>query len=338
MSEAAKAPSAVTEAAAQSAVLPSPAASDSAPPPTSTPPTAPAPVPPRTYPKVPVYLAPPPAYAPNSTVPNFLRIVAVLVLIGGTASSAIAWVYKTIVYPRLVIALQARTRLFRSHETIYAKLHDTIIGLVNAAGIRRLGGAEAVEFRKRERERRALSSDQKAPSAGSDSGDVNEEKKPLLQTGADAQEGTDPSEGQLEPHATEPLPPPPPRILEPVKTSLTSLRAELASGSPSASTTSSTGGGHMPMNPSNLVQPQGMLMRSLVTLNEYLESESYAAATFHTYRPYGAYGASAGSSSTATGERRALQEATHNFKAEIRSIKGALLNRRNFARPETVSS
>lgn len=41
MSEAAKAPSAVTEAAAQSAVLPTPAASDSAPPPTSTPPTAP---------------------------------------------------------------------------------------------------------------------------------------------------------------------------------------------------------------------------------------------------------------------------------------------------------
>ena len=41
MSEAAKAPSAVTEAAAQSATLPSPAASDPAPPPTSTPPTAP---------------------------------------------------------------------------------------------------------------------------------------------------------------------------------------------------------------------------------------------------------------------------------------------------------
>ncbi|KWU47244.1 hypothetical protein RHOSPDRAFT_31389 [Rhodotorula sp. JG-1b] len=334
MSEAAKAPSAVTEAAAQSATLPSPAASDPAPPPTSTPPTAPAPVPPRTYPKVPVYLAPPPAYAPNSTVPNFLRIVAVLVLIGGTASSAIAW---TIVYPRLVIALQARTRLFRSHETIYAKLHDTIVGLVNAAGIRRLGGAEAVEFRKRrERERRTLSSEQKAPSAKLESGDVNEEKKPLLPTGAaDAQEETAPSEGQVEPHATEPLPPAP-RILEPVKTSLTSLRAELASGSPSASTSST--GGHMTTNPSNLVQPQGMLMRSLVTLNEYLESESYAAATFHTYRPYGAYGASAGSSSTATGERKALQEVTHNFKAEIRSIKGALLNRRNFARPETVSS
>ena len=222
-----------------------------------------------------------------------------------------------------MIALQARTRLFRSHETIYAKLHDTIVGLVNAAGIRRLGGAEAVEFRKRrERERRTLSSEQKAPSAKLESGDVNEEKKPLLPTGAaDAQEETAPSEGQVEPHATEPLPPAP-RILEPVKTSLTSLRAELASGSPSASTSST--GGHMTTNPSNLVQPQGMLMRSLVTLNEYLESESYAAATFHTYRPYGAYGASAGSSSTATGERKALQEVTHNFKAEIRSIKGAL--------------
>lgn len=229
---------------------------------------------------------------------------------------------QTIVYPRLVIALQARTRLFRSHETIYAKLHDTIVGLVNAAGIRRLGGAEAVEFRKRERERRTLSPEVKAVSvAGSEEAGADEEKKPLLHTKADGQEETSPSEGQVEPHAaTEPLPPPP-RILEPVKTSLTSLRAELASASPSASTSSS--GHHTTVNPSNLVQPQGMLMRSLVTLNEYLESESYAAATFHTYRPYGSYGASAGSSTSATGERKALQEVTHNFKAEIRSIKGA---------------
>lgn len=275
-------------------------------------------------------------------------------------------VHQTIVYPRLVIALQARTRLFRSHETVYAKLHDTIVGLVNAAGIRTLGGAEAVEFRQRERQRRTLSPEVKAAAAGLEEAGTDEEKKPLLHTKADGQEETNPSEGQVEPHAaTEPLPPPP-RILEPVKTSLTSLRAELASASPSASTSSS--GHHATMNPSNLVQPQGMLMRSLVTLNEYLESESYAAATFHTYRPYGAYGASAGSSSTATGERKALQEVTHNFKAEIRSIKGAflarshlvflsavpdllgmililavdsvgaLLNRRNFARPETTVS
>ncbi|GAA5870871.1 hypothetical protein JCM3774_001698 [Rhodotorula dairenensis] len=330
MSEAAKSPSAVTEAASQSAVLPSPSVSDSAPPPTSESTTAnPTPVPPRTYPKVPLYIAPPPRYAPNSTVPNFLRIVAALVLIGGTASSAVAWLYKTIIYPRLVIALQARTRLFQSHVTIYTKLHDTIVGLVNAAGIRRLGGAEAVEFKKRQRERRTLLSD---ASATGITQDQDKTKGETLSRGEGAtEEGADPTASATnDGNDDDPLPPPP-RILEPVKASLTSLRAELVSGSPSA--TAST----LSTNPSNLVQPQGMLMRSLVTLNEYLESESYAAATFHTYRPYGAYGSSAGSS-TATGERKALQEVTHNFKAEIRSIKGALLNRRNFARPETATS
>ncbi|GAA5984071.1 hypothetical protein JCM10908_006036 [Rhodotorula pacifica] len=332
MSEAAKSPSAVTEAAAQSATLPSPASSDSAPPPAAT--SHSTPVPPRTYPKVPVYLAPPPGYAPNSTVPNFLRIVAALVLVGGTASSAVAWVYKTIVYPRLVIALQARTRLFRSHETIYTKLHDTIVGLVNAAGIRKLGGAEAVEFRKRQRERKVLSEDENGEASAvksvAEKHQQGEEKQPLLgKDGASSDETGRTAAEENEQAVEEPLPPPP-QILQPVKASLTSLRAELVAGSPSATTSTLA-------NPSNLVQPQGMLMRSLVTLNEYLESESYAASTFHTYRPYGAYGASAGSS-TATGERKALQEVTHNFKAEIRSIKGALLNRRNFARPEATSS
>ncbi|POY75146.1 hypothetical protein BMF94_1777 [Rhodotorula taiwanensis] len=320
-------PTAVTDAAAQSVQLPAASASDSAPPPTP----QPTPVPPRTYPQVPVYIAPPPAYAPNSTVPNFLRLVAAALLVGGTLSSAVAWIYKTILYPRLVIALQARTRLFRSHEAIYTKQHASVLGLVQAVGVKRLGGADAVAFRKRERER-AAEAGTEAGTASSLAGEEQlngkeekreDEKQPLLEFGAT-------TEGGAEDTSPSPLPPPP-RILEPVKTSLSSLRSSLVSASPSANPTTLA-------NPSNLVQPQGMLMRSLVTLNEYLESESYAASTFHTYRPYGAYGASAGSSATASGERKALQEVTHSFKAEIRSIKGALLNRRNFTRPEAAAT
>lgn len=170
-----------------------------------------------------------------------------------------------------------------------------------------------------------------------------EEKKPLL--------AEEKAEGEAEDAAEQSTPslPPPPQLLEPVKSSLSTLRAEVKSASPSGLSASSA---HSSSNPSNLVQPQGTLMRSLVTFNEYLDSEIYSASTFHTYRPYGAYGSSG--TSTATGERKALQEVTHNFKAEIRSLKGewrhgnlsrrssvftlvlrtgALLNRRNFAVP-----
>ena len=93
-------------------------------------------------------------------------------------------------------------------------------------------------------------------------------------------------------------------------------------------------------------------MRSFVTFNEYLEAElgSVNAAN----RTFSGYGTTGGSLS---GERKVLSEATMGFKSEIRSIKGtsdlnlpcgdgeltfeawgchtgALLNRRNFVRPE----
>lgn len=251
-------------------------------------------------------------------------------------------------------------RLFRSHETIYGRLHQAVKDLVLGAGIRRFGGTAAVEFRERERRRRREGAEEAGPDpvgreaaeqekerSGSDA-----EKDPLLEragSGLEDQADGAPTAADEEAAAL----PPAPRIIEPVQASLKSLRTEVVSGSPSSNPT-------VLANPSNLVQPQGMLLRSLVTLNEYLESESYAASTFHTYRPYGAYGAGAGGASTATGERKALQEVTHNFKAEIRSIKGecagrvpsiwmwaltwesgstgALLNRRNFARPSSESA
>lgn len=213
-------------------------------------------------------------------------------------------------------------QLFRSHETIYGRLHYAVKNLVLGAGIRRLGGTAAVEFRERERRRRREGAEEAGADPAGREGVEQEkersgseaEKEPLLErAGSGLEDRADgaPTAADEEAAAL----PPAPRILEPVQASLKSLRTEVVSGSPSSNPT-------VLANPSNLVQPQGMLLRSLVTLNEYLESESYAASTFHTYRPYGAYGAGSGGASTATGERKTLQEVTHNFKAEIRSIKG----------------
>ncbi|GAA5996701.1 uncharacterized protein JCM10292_003145 [Rhodotorula paludigena] len=330
MSDAPKPPAEPTESVVASAALPPASSTDSAPPPS---PHSPAPVPPRNYTQTPVYIPAPPAYAPNSSVPRFLRAVAALVFVGGTIGAAVAWVYKNVIYPRLVISLRARSRLFAVHEAAYAKLFDALRAFTISTGIARLGGTEAIEHRRRlkeeQAERAAARSAQEVDSVEQVEG--KEEEKPLLQEQeasageGDAGEGTAGADRQL---------PPPPQLLAPLHASLGALRTELQSASPTSPASTSA---HVSTNPSNLVQPQGTLMRSLVTLNEYLESETYAASTFHTYRPYGAYG-SAGSS-TATGERKALQESAHNFKAEIRSIKGALLNRRNFvSRPEGATA
>ncbi|BGP24912.1 peroxisomal membrane anchor protein [Rhodotorula toruloides] len=318
MSDALKPPTEPTESAISAAPAPT-ASTDSAPPPTS---PQPAPVPPRTYSQLPIYV-PPPAYAPNSTVPTFIRTLSILLFVGGTLGAAVAWVYKSIVYPRLVVALKARSRLFTLHESAYVKLYNALRSFTGSASIARLGGAEAIEYRRKLREEqaaKAVVSEEEAVSAGDDG--KEEEKQSLL--------AADKAEGEVEDGAEQSTAslPPLPQLLEPVKSSLSNLRTDIKSASPSALSASSA---HSSSNPSNLVQPQGTLMRSLVTFNEYLDSETYSASTFHTYRAYGAYGSTG--TSTATGERKALQEVTHSFKAEIRSLKGALLNRRNFAVP-----
>lgn len=293
-------------------------------------------MPPRNYTQTPVYIPAPPAYAPNSSVPRFLRAVAALVFVGGTIGAAVAWVYKVrllafqlscscsplagsqnVIYPRLVISLRARSRLFAVHEAAYAKLFDALRAFTTSTGIARLGGTEAIEHRRRLKEEQAERA-AAGHALGADSAaqvEEKEEEMPLLQEQETSAGEGDAGEGAA---GADPQLPPPPQLLAPLHASLGALRTELQAASPTSPASTSA---HVSTNPSNLVQPQGTLMRSLVTLNEYLESETYAASTFHTYRPYGAYGSTG--SSTATGERKALQESAHNFKAEIRSIKGA---------------
>ncbi|GAA5938998.1 uncharacterized protein JCM15063_004391 [Sporobolomyces koalae] len=275
-------------------------------------------LPARTYSSGPVQLRPPPAYAPNSSVPNFIRLLATLVFLGGTVSAGVAWFYKSIVYPRLILALKARTRLFQSHETKYLELWSNLKRFSQSKSCERLGAKEAIEFQKQQRESRKEIAIPATPTIQEDLTET--EKVPLLE-----------DEKQKEVEA--PTPPPAPPLLVPVQDSLKSLHDSISLASTSiASKSTST-------NPSNLVQPQGQLMRSFVTFNEYLESELQSISSTSISNPYRTYGTSSvtasGTGSGGTvGERKLLQEATQGFKAEIRSIKGALLNRRNFVRPE----
>ncbi|GAA5938531.1 hypothetical protein JCM1841_004886 [Sporobolomyces salmonicolor] len=323
MADGSKAPTWLTEATINDQPAPAGSASDSAPPPTAGP--QPAPLPPRNYSTLPAYPAPPPAYAPNSSVPRFIRLLAALLFLGGSLSAAAAWLFKAIIYPRLALALKARTRLFTVHEVAYSKFLDALEGFTKSKGCAILGGTAAIEFR------RKLKADGEDAERTSREGDdlegeekekEREEEKVLKSQPDDQLDGKE--QDQSSPVSPILVLPPPPQVLEPIQQSLASLCTAL-----STATTSSAARPHS--NPSNLVQPQGMLMRSLVSFNEYLDSESHAVALVHAHRGYGLSSASGGVA--LTGEKRALQETTQALKAEIRSLKGALLNRRNFARP-----
>jgi hypothetical protein len=273
-------------------------------------------------------------------VPRFLRVVAALVLIGGGVGAAVGWIYRVrslprppvtdkanvsleqnIIFPRLVIALQARTKLFKTHEGLYGQLLESVQELVKSVGVGRLGGTEAVEFRRKEREEKEKAvAEGEEPGAsafeeGAEKTQEKEEKQPLLSTDSPTA-----AAGSEETPASSPLPPPP-QLLAPLTSSISSLTRTLRT--PTTPTPTSH-----PSNPSNLVQPTGTLLRSLVTFNEYLESEAYAASTVHSYGGASAYGGYRGGGvglggAGASGERKALMQVVGDFKAEVRSVKGA---------------
>ncbi|KAJ5173368.1 peroxin [Penicillium capsulatum] len=75
------------------------------------------------------------------------------------------------------------------------------------------------------------------------------------------------------------------------------------------------------------------LRRRLTDLHHYLDGMIYAAPSYTAAgSAYGLYnaGTTAGSDGSATGLRKAENEAIASFKAEIRGVKGALLSARNF--------
>jgi len=197
----------------------------------------------------------------------------------------------------LILALKAKTQLFGYHKSRYEVLFEGLKGFLGSDSVKRLGGTEAVEFRRKQRE---------------EGGDVVKEGSEGQETIAEKKESIEnEKETLLESELVSPSLPPPPQLLAPLQSSLSSLHTNLSTSSSSSSSSTSKS------NPSNLVQPQGQLMRSFVTFNEYLEAElgSVNAAN----RTFSGYGTTGGSVS---GERKVLSEATMGFKSEIRSIKG----------------
>ncbi|GAA6064783.1 hypothetical protein JCM10212_004805 [Sporobolomyces blumeae] len=326
MSDDPAAPADITAGSVQTAPDPP---SDSAPPPVAAP--ASVALPPRSYSAQPVYVAAPPAYAPNSSVPKFVRLLATLLFLGGSIGAAVAWFYRRVVYPRLVVALKARIQLFSVHEAKYSQLFDSLRSFTLSTSCARLGGTEAISFVKGERAKVGEASAGTEFSTEATKEGALAEKEPLHGQGNELRSDA----GNAETDAAGSLPPPP-RLLVPLQESLAALHDSLSRSSKPLTPTSSTS-----LNPSNLVQPQGQLMRSFVTFNEYLESELYSiSSTANAYRAYGSSVTNPGSTGAASGsgERKALHEATQAFKSEIRSIKGALLNRRNFVRPEIATT
>lgn len=111
----------------------------------------------------------------------------------------------------------------------------------------------------------------------------------------------------------------PPSIFEPLERSLESLAALVAtSTSPSRlaledpakwAKTSGSSGAERDLN------------QSLVTLTEYIETESFAS-TSAAYRAYGV-----GTSGGASKEQKTIYDAISNFKTDVRAIKGTPLHK-----------
>ncbi|GAA5835710.1 hypothetical protein JCM3766R1_005829 [Sporobolomyces carnicolor] len=284
------------------------------------------------------------AYAPNSSVPRFVRALATLVFLGGSISALIAWAYKKIVVPRLVLALEARVKLVAFDDKQFATLARRMVEFATCSSRRRLAGGTNVavdEVVQRVRRQQA------------EQGQKEEEEDDGVLRHGKVEGDASMSSQQRDESVTKREQPVVVEMLEPLSGSLSSLSKSFSSSTtttnatkPTTSTTLEQGS----KNLSNLVRPQGQLMRSFVTLNEYFESETYSISSSsslsNSYRNlYGSSGSSVGgTTSTSTtagggaGERKALHDATVAFKAEIRSIKGALLNRRNFVRPEIMTS
>ncbi|SGY21739.1 BQ5605_C016g08269 [Microbotryum silenes-dioicae] len=296
----------------------------------------------------------PPAYAPNSTVPTFIRTLAILVfVVGGTSAATIAWVYKNIVYPRLVLALKARTTLHQGHLKGYTQFVDAVRSFGKSGSRTLMGGLKDVPGVVD-----TVDSTQEASPKGEipSTQSTKEEKLPLTEQGDETQpllSATDETPASISIEA--------PSILNPLLTSLQTLSSTLHTSNlapnPYASTHASASSAFTTPNPNTSHQftpprsaaaasaaaaaqsrlsPDHTLVTSLSSLNEWVENQVYAIAT-QGYRTYGSVSGISSSSSGGVGgtnggkEFKALSEATAGFKSEIRAVKGLLLNRRNFA-------
>ncbi|KAK4702592.1 hypothetical protein P7C70_g3631, partial [Phenoliferia sp. Uapishka_3] len=280
-------PRQLPEATSGSLDVPSP--SDSAPPPQSQPIS----LPPRDYfaSVVPnVAAAIPQTLRPNSTIPAFLRFLSLALFLGGTTAAAVAWVYKTIMLPRLVLALAARTKLHVSHLGMYDQLLGGIRGLGEGKGYR-------------------LIAPPSPPAVVVDPAAVETSGAP--EPAVDKETAKSGQAGSLEEETVQDDSRPPPAIFTPLSTSLRGLTSAFAS------TPIQTIERPMFASPTTPVKPTDGLQSSLRSLSDYLAAETLASmsSAYRTHVP----------SATGPGkDQKKLMDAVVGLKAEIRMVKGRL--------------
>jgi hypothetical protein len=228
---------------------------------------------------------------------------------------------QTLIYPRLVLALNARTRLHAAHLATYSSLLQEIQSLSKGPGCRLIRGEGVAGVDERggisvESEGEGAAKDAK----GAASVQATEQQKGFTEKELNADPPAVPVDTNRTPDLVQQLPPPAP-VLRPIGSALQALATALSAPNTTLSPT--------PPRPPAAPAAEGSesLLRSLSTLNGYLESESYATVT----SAYRSYGASTGGSK----DCKALHDAVVSLKAEIRSVKGAF--HFTFSRPARSS-
>lgn len=267
-------------------------------------------------------------------MPTFIRGLAFWVfVVGGSASAAIAWLYKvrvqcsrlcvpaladlsgfrqSIIYPRLVLALRARTQLHSAHLETYTRFLSNLRLFADSKGYRLFVQATPTHAAALSKGGPTEQSSIPATVAQAEANDAAESSS--LGTGPDCKDADGASPTVVEGLA--PFAPPPPPLMEPIRSALQTLHT---SARPSESTI--TGAASQPARSLDDGSSADRLRASLDGLTQYLDKET-AATIASGYRSYGAP-VSSGSSE----ERKTLQSTISNLKADIRSVKGALPRR-----------
>lgn len=249
---------------------------------------------------------------------------------------------QSIVYPRLVKALLARTQLTTKSQLLYSQLveqHVTALykgkgGALLRSGTVTVEGATAPPGSSSSSD--TAHEDDVAPALSASNDSIADEKAKLLASDTPSPPSAA-AAAAADTASEEPavaLPPPAP-VLAPITRALAALSAELpAPGTASSLPAELPKSSSLEWDSSDSQQASLTaaatsssldLLKSLHKLNEYLDTESYAVVSSSSYR-YNAGGpassTSSSSSNTAGKERRALLEAVQRFKSEIRGVKG----------------
>lgn len=193
---------------------------------------------------------------------------------------------QTILYPRLVLALAARTTLHISHQAAYERLLDGIRSLGKGKGYQLIAPRPAVVAE---------------PPAGDNAAPAAEPEKAAVQV-SEKSEAAPVPEGSV----TAPAP----AIFSPLQSSLRTLTTALASDPVAVLETTTFS------SPTTPLRPTQALQSSLSALSDYLAAETLASIS-------SAYRTQVPSANGAGKDQKALQDAVANLKAEIRQVKGS---------------